>query len=112
VVQDYPVEDTATVLLEFESGAQGMVDCLFNVPDDCVQNRLELYGSEGSILAAGTLGQDAGGHMVWRSRVRQGGYDAQQARGGDGAVAISPTPVNTYLAQIEAFSDAVLNDMV
>jgi predicted dehydrogenase len=110
VVQDYPVEDTATVLLEFESGAQGMVDCLFNVPDESVQNRLELYGSEGSILAAGTLGQDAGGEMVWRSRARQGGYDARQARSGDGAVVISPTPVNTYRAQIEAFSDAVLND--
>ena len=110
VVQDYPVEDTATVLLEFESGAQGMVDCLFNVPDESVQNRLELYGSEGSILAAGTLGQDAGGEMMWRRRADGKGYDAQQTRGGEGAVAISPTPINTYRAQIEAFSDAVLND--
>jgi predicted dehydrogenase len=111
VVQDYPVEDTSTVLLDFEGGAQGMVDCLFNVPDESVQNRLELYGSEGSILAAGTLGQDAGGEMIWRPRAGGSGYDAQQARGVDGAVTLAPTPINTYRAQIEAFSDAVLTDV-
>jgi predicted dehydrogenase len=111
VVQDYPVEDTATVLLEFESGTQGVVDCLFNVPDESVKNRLELYGSDGSILAEQTLGQDAGGRMVFHPRASRADYNATQSRGpGDGAEPIAPTPVNTYRAQIEAFSDAILND--
>lgn len=110
VVQDYEVEDTATVLLEFENGAQGMVDCLFNVPDESVKNRLELYGSGGSILAEQTLGQDPGGKMSLFSRVSGSGYDAQQARTTDGIQTISPTPINTYRAQVEAFCDAILND--
>jgi predicted dehydrogenase len=110
IVQDYPVEDTATVLLEFASGAQGMVDCLFNVPDESVKNRLELYGSQGSILAEQTLGQDPGGRMTLHVRASATNYNAQQARTADGAQAIAPPPINTYRAQIEAFSDAILND--
>ncbi|HPO10790.1 MAG TPA: Gfo/Idh/MocA family oxidoreductase, partial [bacterium] len=51
LVHGYASEDTATVLLEFESGAKGIVDNLFNVPDASSRNRLELYGSRGSILA-------------------------------------------------------------
>ena len=36
------------------------------------------------------------------------GYDAQQARAADGALSIDPAPVNTYRAEIEEFSQAVL----
>jgi predicted dehydrogenase len=110
VVQDYPVEDTATVLLEHDNGAQGMVDCLFNVPDASVRNRLELYGSDGSILAEQTLGQDPGGTMMLHASATATAYNAKQARSADGAQVISPPPINTYRAQIEAFSDAILND--
>ena len=38
------------------------------------------------------------------------GYDAQQARAADQGLAIDPKPVNTYQAEIEEFSQAVIED--
>lgn len=110
LVHSYSVEDSAVVLLDFENGAKGIVDCLFNVPDQAVLNRLELYGSAGSILAEGTIGQSGGGTMTFRGTAsRAAAYDADQARAAnDGATSISPDPVSPYRAQIEAFSAAVL----
>jgi predicted dehydrogenase len=100
LVHDYPVEDSATVLLRFASGAQGVVECFFNIPDNASLNRIELYGSGGSILAEQTIGQGAGGRMTLRTE-----------HGGEGE-AIIAEPVNLYRAEIEAFSRAVLNDEV
>jgi predicted dehydrogenase len=37
-------------------------------------------------------------------------YDAQQARASAEGVAIEPEPVNTYQAEIEEFSQAILDD--
>ena len=109
LVQRYASEDTAVVLLEFESGAKGVVDCLFNVPDASSRNRLELYGSLGSILAEGTIGQGETGSMTANLETAAGGYAAQQERGVDGGFAIAPEPANMYRAEVEAFSQAVLD---
>ena len=38
------------------------------------------------------------------------GYDAQQARAADQGMPIEPEPVNTYRAEIEEFSRAILED--
>lgn len=110
LVHDYTSEDTATVLLEFASGARGIVDNLFNVPDHSSRNRLELYGSAGSILAEGTIGQDEAGDMTLYEQADAGGYEAQQSRDPNAGERIAPTPINTYRAQIEAFSQAILDD--
>lgn len=110
LVQGYAPEDTATVLLEFEGGAKGIVDCLFNVPDASSKNRLEIYGSRGSILAEGTIGQGDRGTMTAILEGDGGAYDAEQARDGSGGIVVAPAPVNMYRAEVEAFSDAVLND--
>lgn len=109
LVQEYASEDTAVVLLDFESGAKGVVDCLFNVPDASSLNRLELYGSLGSILAEGTLGQGESGQMVARLESSAGDYAAEQARDTGGGLQLNPTPVNMYRAEVEAFSQALLN---
>jgi predicted dehydrogenase len=110
LVHAYAVEDTALTLIEFDSGARGIVDALFNIPDQCSANRLELYGAAGSIVAEGTIGQGPGGEMWLRSDLRANGYDASQSRERCPLRAIDVPPVNTYRAQIEAFSHAVLND--
>jgi predicted dehydrogenase len=107
-VQAYVPEDTAVALLWFANGAMGTVDACFSVPDDAVRNQLELYGSLGSILAEGTIGQGAGGLMVAYLKEGTGAYDAKQAREADGGVEITPDPVNTYRAEIEDFSAAIL----
>jgi predicted dehydrogenase len=110
LVQEYAAEDTAVCLLQFESGAIGMVDALFNVPDAASHNALEVYGSQGSITARGTIGQASTGKLQAILEGGDRGYDAQQARAEAGEQIIEPEPYNIYQAHIEAFSDAVLND--
>ncbi len=110
LVQSYASEDTAVALLEFESGARGVVDCLFNVPDASSLNRLELYGSKGSILAEGTIGQLPGGAMTARLDESNTEYAAQQERSADGGMVIAPEPVNMYRAEVEAFAQSLLDD--
>ena len=81
-----PSEDSAVATLQFANGALGMVDTFFCMPDEASQNRLELYGSLGSILAKGTIGQGAAGEMIAFLKQGAGGYDAQQARAPDGGL--------------------------
>jgi len=110
LVQDYPVEDTAVVLLKFESGAVGVVDNHFNIPDASSENRLEIYGSKGSILARGTIGQDSSGYMVGRIEKEVAGYQAAQCRKEVREEEIRVEPVNIYRAEIEDFSRCILED--
>lgn len=107
-VHDYKSEDSAVAMLFFENGAMASVDTLFCVPDASSKNRLEIYGSKGSILAEGTIGQGQAGKMTAYIDDAGKGYDAKQVRTEAGGVEISPEPVNTYKAEIEEFSNAVL----
>ncbi len=109
-IHDYPSEDSAVVALAFENGALGTVDTFFCIPDASSKNTLELYGSQGSILAQGTIGQGPAGQMVAFLEGDDRAYDAQQTRTGDQGMAIEPQPVNTYRAEIEEFSNAILED--
>lgn len=106
-VQDYPVEDSAVLSLRFREGALGMVDVFFCIPDEASPNRLELYGTRGSVLAEGTLGQEAHGVMRVQVTGPVGGYDPVQAREPVQGFSLDPVPINTYRAEIEAFGDAV-----
>ena len=108
LVHGYASEDGAVATLEFGNGAMGIVDTFFCIPDDGSQNRLELYGSGGSILASGTIGQGERGTMTAFLADGAGGYDARQARAAGGGVPIDPEPVNMYRAEIEEFGAAIL----
>jgi len=107
-VHDYRSEDSAVALLFYRSGAMGVVDTFFCIPDDASRNVLEIYGSRGSILAQGTIGQNEKGKMYAFLQEADTTYDAQQARAGATASSIAPTPVNTYRAEIGEFSSAIL----
>jgi len=106
-VHRYASEDSAVATLLFANGALGVVDAFFCIPDDSSQNVLELYGSAGSILAKGTIGQGAQGEMLAYFKEGAAGYDAQQARAAGAGVPINPAPVNTYRAEVEEFSQAI-----
>ncbi len=108
IVHDYASEDSAVVSLQFACGALGVVDTCFCLPDEASPNRLELYGSKGSILAEGTIGQGAEGTMHVCLQDEAPGYDAQQARSSVRRERLQPPPVNTYRAEIEEFSQAIL----
>lgn len=108
-VQAYRPEDSAVAMLWFENGALGTVDSFFAIPDEASENVLELYGSQGGILAKGTIGQASQGRMTAHLKQAAGGYDAQQARDAGGGIEIAPAPVNMYRAEIEEFSQALLD---
>lgn len=109
-VHDYKSEDSATAMLFFENGALGVVDTFFCIPDNSSKNVLELYGSKGSILAKGTIGQGPAGEMTAFLEQGDEDYDAQQARTQTQGIPIDPEPVNTYQAEIEEFSQAIIDD--
>ena len=95
-IHSYKTEDSGVVLARFKNGALATVDTFFCVADVGSKNRLELYGSKGSILAENTIGQGKAGE------VRAFLEDAPKG------TVIAPPPVNTYLAEIEEFSQAIL----
>lgn len=109
IVHDYKSEDSAVAMLFFENGALGTVDTYFCIPDNSSKNVLELYGSKGSILAKGTIGQGSAGEMI-AFLEQANDYDAQQARTETQGIVIAPEPVNPYLAEIEEFSQAIIDD--
>ncbi|MGD9497110.1 MAG: Gfo/Idh/MocA family protein [Armatimonadota bacterium] len=111
LVQDYETEDTAVVILHFARGAVGMVDTLFNVPDAAARNMLEVYGSRGSLVTRGTIGQASTGTISAIIEGEAKGYDAQQAReAGAAEQIIEPEVVNIYQAAIQGFCEAIEND--
>ncbi|HOJ39726.1 MAG TPA: Gfo/Idh/MocA family oxidoreductase [bacterium] len=110
LVHAYPVEDTAVMTVRFANGAIGIVDTCFNIPDNSSQNVLEVYGSQGSILATGTIGQTPGGQAMAYLEKAPRGYDARQQRTVSFRTEVKAKPFNTYQAQIESFSGAVIND--
>lgn len=107
LVHDYASEDSAVALLRFESGAIGVVDCCFNIPDASSKNVLEVYGSSGSIRCEGTVGQGPGGTAVMSLEGDAGDYDAQQQRTEEGDQVMEYDEVNTYRCEIEEFSRAI-----
>lgn len=106
-----PVEDTATFLLRFKSGAHGIVDNYFNVPDAAAQNVLEIHGTKGIILCKGTIGQESGGKMTSYLQKEEVGYDAQQARVPETSIIEHKLdPVNIYKSEIENFAQCILDN--
>ena len=111
LVHNYSSEDTAVVLLEFQNGAQGVVDTCFNIPDNSSKNVLEIYGNKGSVLAKGTIGQMPGGEMITFIEKEKKDYNAKQEREFTSMeMKIELEPVNMYRAEIEHFSNCILND--
>lgn len=108
-IHSYASEDSAVTMLQFANGALGNVDTFFCIQDDSSKNALELYGSKGSILATGTIGQGSQGDMTAYLQPGSTGYSAQQARGAGQGFKVTPEPQNIYRAEIEAFSAAILN---
>ena len=107
-VHEYKAEDSAVAMLFFENGATATVDTFFCMPDASSKNVLELYGSQGSILAKGTIGQGEAGEMVAFLEGADDEYDAQQARAAGDGININPEPVNMYLGEIAEFSEAIM----
>ena len=108
LVQDYKSEDSATTLLEFASGAHATVDTFFCVPDEASRTRLEIYGSRGSILTEGTIGQSSAGTLEGIFGLGDSGYDAAQNKDVVRTFkAIDFPKVNPYSAELDYFADCI-----
>ena len=104
---DYEVEDSATVLMQFEKGAYATVDSNFNIPDNAAECRLEIYGTKGSILASGTISQVEGGNF--RLLLSQDSeYSAIQDRSNTGEAEVNVTFGNMYTKEITSFGESIL----
>lgn len=105
----YEVDDSVSLVMKMDNGAHAYVDANFNIPDDAAQSRLEIYGTKGSIIADGTLGQEE----VGTTKVCLAGaadYNAMQNRGIVNSYLLEPASGNMYTKEIEAFSAAVLQN--
>jgi len=110
IVHDYaPVEDSSTVILRFESGAHGIIDNYFNIPDNASKNRLEIYGSKGSIIGEGTIGQDATGKLEVFIQKEDIGYAANQIRNENDEVVIYDDlkSKGLYAQEVEEFVNSI-----
>jgi len=110
VIHSYKSEDSSLVMVRFKNRAHGIIDSYFNIPDNSSKNRLEIYGTKGSLLAEGTIGQSSDGEMIAYLEKAPGGYDASQVREIRGGIKIEVPFVNIYQAEIEAFSSAIEED--
>ncbi len=107
-IHAYASEDSAVVILNFANGALGTVDAFFCIQDNSSKNVLELYGSKGSILANGTIGQGSAGEMTAWLEEGEIAYNADQVRVAGGGVRLNPPPRNIYRSEIEAFGETIL----
>lgn len=86
--------------------ALGHVDVNFNIPDNAVSSKFEIYGTEGAIILTNTLSQEETGKLEY-IHSPQGAYDAQQSRSRDEAQYFEGENGNLYLKQVNAFVDIV-----
>jgi predicted dehydrogenase len=106
----YPVEDTSTVILKFKNGTHGIVDNYFSIPDNAAKNRIEVYGSRGSIIGEGTIGQDAeGGRLEVFIQEENNGYVAGQIRNNNAKTIVydNLNSKGLYAQEVEDFVNAV-----
>ncbi len=105
----YSVDDCATVLMKMDNGALCVIESNFNIPDDAVTGKIEIYGTKGSIRADGTLGQEEVGTVqVFRSDDTKG-YDAAQERIEIVPMEINVPTGNMYTKEVTYFGEAILN---
>ena len=109
---NYEVEDGGSLIARMENGAVAYVDANFNIPDDAAVCKLEIYGTEGSVFAEGTISQVEGGNVRVTICGNQGGYDAAQNREPAQSYIMEAELGNMYTKEVEGFGNAILNDTV
>ncbi len=107
-VFSYEVEDSGTLLLKTESGAYCTVESYFTIPDNAARGRFEIYGTGGSMLAEGTIGQEQAGRLELLLSDRSKGYDPGQARTDLSSRELELEDGNMYTREIESFSASIL----
>ena len=95
------VEDTASVLLKFENGAQATIECYSSAAKFEGRRSLRIYGTEGSLLAYESLGPQTTEDRLLHFDGRADPYAEASPKEMD------VTRVNMYETQFRLFSEAV-----
>jgi predicted dehydrogenase len=104
----YEVEDSGTILFRTGDGAFCTVESYFNIPDKAARCRFEVYGTGGSMLAEGTIGQEQAGRLEILLTEENKAYDQGQSRM-DAVPFVAELEVgNLYTKEIESFSASIL----
>ena len=106
----YDVEDTSTILMRMENGAQCVVQSNFNIPDEASKWRVEFFGTKGRLLGDTMIGQIDGGKLNAVFIDKNVAYSAEQTHADDAGIEIPGDFGNMYTREIESFSDSILND--
>ena len=106
----YDVEDTSTILMRMENGAQCVVQSNFNIPDEASKWRVEFFGTKGRLLGDTMIGQIDGGKLNAVFIDKNVAYSAEQTHADDVGIEIPGDFGNMYTREIESFSDSILND--
>lgn len=104
----YEVDDSSSTIIQLENGANAYIDAFMNIPDEAAKCRLEFYGTAGSMLAEGTIGQVEGGKVEVILSDSSKGYDATQDRMEDNKKELKVEFGNMYTKEIESFSESIL----
>ncbi|HHU53960.1 MAG TPA: Gfo/Idh/MocA family oxidoreductase [Clostridiaceae bacterium] len=106
---NYEVEDSSTLILQLENGAQCIVQSNFNIPDQASKWRLEFFGDEGRLVGNNVIGQVDGGNLDALFCGKSGAYDpiqnTQEIEGEEIKVEFG----DLYTREIISFGDSVLN---
>lgn len=106
----YEVEDSSTLLMRMENGAQFVVQANFNIPDEASKWRLEFFGTKGRLMGDTVIGQIDGGKLNAVFIDKNLDYSAIQNHADDQGIQIEGNFGNMYTRQIESFGDSVLNN--
>ena len=105
---DYDIEDSANVMLKTKSGMVIYIDNNYNIPDDAASSRIEIFGTSGSIVAEGTVGQTDTGVLKCIYSNQQD-YVALQQRETAETEIIEASNENLYTKELESFSNSILD---
>lgn len=106
----YDVEDTSSLLLRLENGAQYVVQTNFNIPDDASLWRMEFFGTGGRLIGSTMIGQDDGGTCNALFLGSDSSYDPAQVHSAKEGIYLTGEFGNLYTKETESFSLSILND--
>ena len=102
----YDVEDTSTLLLRLEGGAQCVVQTNFNIPDEAAEWRMEFFGTKGKLMGNTMIGQDDGGPCRALFLKENSEYNPLQVHYADNGILLEGEFGNLY--ERESFSLSLL----
>ena len=107
--EDYTVDDSSTLILRMDNGAQFVVQTNFNIPDTAAKWRLDFYGTKGRLLGDMIVAQEDGGILNAITLTEADDLFVQPEAGFGIGKNIEGDFGNMYRAEIDSFSRSIQN---